>query len=73
MQQEINSFKVVREGNKADEIKTAMEAFTQKVYEIFGKLYQNQGGQGQATGAEQGPQGPAENPDGSFNADGDVH
>ncbi len=73
VQQEINSFKAVRESNKADEIKTAMDAFTQKVYEIFGKLYQNQGGQEQAAEAQQGPQGPTENPDGSFNADGDVH
>jgi len=73
VQQEINGFKAVRESNKAPEIKTAMDSFTQKVYEIFGKLYQNQGGQAPGQGAEQGPQGPAENADGSFNADGDVH
>ena len=81
VQQEINGFKVVRESNKAPEIKTAMDSFTQKVYEIFGKLYQNQGGQapgqdgGQTPGQDngQGPQDPAENADGSFNADGDVH
>ena len=73
VQQEINSFKAVRESSKAPEIKTAMDSFTQKVYEIFGKLYQNQGGQAPDQSAEQGPQGPAENPDGSFNADGDVH
>jgi molecular chaperone DnaK len=73
VQQEINGFKAVRESNKAPEIKTAMDSFTQKVYEIFGKLYQNQGGQTPGQGTEQGPQEPTENADGSFNADGDVH
>ncbi|MHC1786056.1 MAG: molecular chaperone DnaK [Christensenellales bacterium] len=74
VQGEINAFKAVREGNKADEIKKAMDGFTQKVYEIFGKLYQQQGGAGQGQGGDQGPQaGPTENPDGSVNADGDVH
>ena len=47
VQSEIDAFKKVREGGKADEIKNAMEGFTQKVYAIFGKLYQQQGGEGQ--------------------------
>ena len=32
VQSEIDAFKKVREGGKADEIKNAMEGFTQKVY-----------------------------------------
>ena len=66
IQSEIDAFKKVREGNNADEIKTAMESFTQKVYAIFGKLYQQQGG------AEAQPQPGTQNPDGTYEADGDV-
>ncbi|MBR0220063.1 MAG: molecular chaperone DnaK, partial [Clostridia bacterium] len=76
VQSEIDSFKKVREGNNAAEIKTAMEALTQKVYAIFGKLYQQQGGQpGPDMGGYQqqaGPQAGTQNDDGSFNADGSV-
>ena len=72
VQAEINGFKAVREGNNADEIKTAMDSFTQKVYEIFGKLYQQQGGDQPHDGGDF-QQGPMENPDGSVNADGEVH
>ena len=68
---EIDAFKKVREGNNADEIKTAMEAFTQKVYAIFGKIYQQQAGaEGQVP-----PEGPAAgttNDDGTVNTEGDV-
>ena len=35
VQSEIDAFKKVREGGKADEIKNAMEGFTQKVYAIL--------------------------------------
>ena len=45
VESEIANFKKVREGNNAEEIKNAMDAFTQKVYAIFGKLYQQQGGE----------------------------
>ncbi|MDO5325953.1 MAG: molecular chaperone DnaK [Clostridia bacterium] len=73
---EIDSFKKVREGNNASEIKNAMDALTQKVYAIFGKLYQQQGGQpgGPDMGGyqQQGPQAGTQNDDGSFNADGSV-
>ena len=77
VENEIASFKKVREGNNAAEIKTAMEALTQKVYAIFGKLYQQQGGQpgGPDMGGYQqqaGPQAGTQNDDGSFNADGSV-
>ena len=71
VQTEIDAFKKIREGNNAAEIKTAMEALTQKVYAIFGKLYQQQGGQPGDMGA-QGPQAGTQNDDGSFNADGSV-
>ena len=74
VENEIASFKKVREGNNASEIKSAMDALTQKVYAIFGKLYQQQGGQpGPDMGGQQaGPQAGTQNADGSFNADGSV-
>ena len=74
VQTEIDNFKKVREGNNAGEIKNAMDALTQKVYAIFGKLYQQQGGQpGPDMGGQQaGPQAGTQNADGSFNADGSV-
>jgi molecular chaperone DnaK len=74
VQSEIDSFKKVREGNNAAEIKNAMDALTQKVYAIFGKLYQQQGGQPgpDMGGAQAGPQAGTQNDDGSFNADGSV-
>ena len=74
VENEIAAFKKVREGNNASEIKNAMEGLTQKVYAIFGKLYQQQGGQpGPDMGGYQaGPQPGTQNDDGSFNADGSV-
>ena len=74
VQTEIDNFKKVRESNNASEIKSAMDALTQKVYAIFGKLYQQQGGQpGPDMGGQQaGPQAGTQNADGSFNADGSV-
>ena len=71
VQSEIDAFKKVREGNNADEIKNAMESFTQKVYAVFGKLYQQQaGGADPMNGA--GPEAGTTNDDGSVNADGSV-
>ena len=72
IQSEIDAFKKTREGNNAEEIKNAMDSFTQKVYAIFGKLYQQQGGEG-STPDMGGAQSGTTNPDGSVNADGDVH
>ena len=69
VQSEIDAFKKVRETNNADEIKTAMESFTQKVYAVFGKLYQQAGGEGQVP--PQGNPG-SQNPDGTVNTDYDV-
>ena len=69
IQTEIDAFKKVREGNNAEEIKGAMDAFTQKVYGIFGKLYQQQNPEG---APDMGAQPGTTNPDGSVNADGSV-
>ena len=72
VQTEIDAFKKVREGNNAEEIKNAMEGFTQKVYAVFGKLYQQQaGGEGDPMNGA-GPQAGTTNDDGSVNADGSV-
>ncbi len=69
VQTEIDAFKKVREGNNAAEIKTAMDALTQKVYAIFGKLYQQQNPEG---APDMGGQAGTQNADGSYNADGSV-
>ena len=76
VEKEIADFKAVRERNNVDEIKNAMEGMTQRVYQIFGKLYQQQGGQpGPDMGGaapDMGAQPGSQNDDGSFNADGSV-
>ena len=69
IQSEIDAFKKVREGGNAEEIKNAMDGFTQKVYAIFGKLYQQQGG---AAPEQNGPAAGSANPDGTVNTEGDV-
>ncbi len=75
VQSEIDSFKKIREGGDASAIKDAMEGFTQKVYQVFGKLYQQEGGEA-PVGGEGGPdiggEGPAQNDDGTVNTDYDV-
>ena len=43
VENELAEFKKVRETNDAEQIKNATEAFTQKVYAVFGKIYQQQG------------------------------
>ncbi len=74
VEKEIADFKAVRERNNVDEIKNAMEGMTQRVYQIFGKLYQQQGGAPDMGGAapDMGAQPNTQNDDGSFNADGSV-
>ncbi|MDL2319202.1 molecular chaperone DnaK, partial [Eubacteriales bacterium OttesenSCG-928-A19] len=63
----------VRETNDADQIKTAMEGFTEKVYQIFGKIYQQQQAEGQADpNAYSQETASNENDDGSVDADFDV-
>ena len=71
VQSEIDAFKKVREGNNASDIKNAMEGFTQKVYQIFGKIYQQQAGAQDPMGGAQ-PGAGTMNDDGSVNADGSV-
>ncbi len=77
IESELAEFKKTRESNNVEQIKTAMEAFTQKVYNAFGKVYQQQqgaaGAQGPAGGAgadytQQGGAG-----DGATDADYDIH
>jgi len=68
VQTEIDAFKKVREGNDADAVKNAMEEFTQKVYQVFGKLYQQEG----ETPPEDMTGGPVENEDGTVDTDYDV-
>jgi len=71
VQAEIDAFKKVREGNNAQEIKTAMDEATQKVYAIFGKLYQDQDAQ-QPDMQTPDMDAPHTNPDGSVDVEGDV-
>ena len=78
VEQEIKEFKTVRETNDSEKIKSAMETMTQKVYQIFGKLYQQEGGP-QAGGPQAGgpgeggaEAGPTQNDDGTVNTDYDV-
>ncbi len=61
LETELDEFKKVRERNNPDEIKQAMESFTQKTYEIFGKVY-----------AQSNPQGGAPNGAAGANDDGTV-
>ena len=69
LQSELDAFKKVKESGDAAQIKSAMEGFTQKVYAIFGKLYQQQGGAAPEGGQPQGGM----NPDGTVNGEGEVH
>ncbi|WP_102411187.1 molecular chaperone DnaK [Beduinella massiliensis] len=75
VQSELDAFKKVRESNDVEQIKAAQETFTQKVYEIFGKIYQQQqqsaGQPGPDAGA--GAQGGADTQDGHVDTDYDVH
>mgnify|MGYP001225582008 CR=1 FL=1 len=62
LEQALEAFKKTRATNNAADIKREMEAFTQKTYDIFGKVYQ------QSAGPQQGgPQdgGPHMNEDGT--------
>ncbi len=74
VQTELDAFKKVREGANADEIKAAQEPFTQKVYAVFGKIYQQQGGENPDPNAHTQPDGEpqAHGPEGSVDADYDV-
>ena len=73
VQSELEEFKKVKESGDAEQIKAAIEPLTQKVYQIFGKLYQQEGEQA-APDMGQAPEGeaPVENDDGTVNTDFDV-
>ena len=71
VQNELDAFKKVRESNDADQIKSAMDNFTQKVYQVFGKIYQQQAQQAGAD-AGQSAGGQQTNDDGTVDADYDV-
>ena len=62
LESEIESFKKVRETGDADQIKPAMEEFSKKTYDVFGKIYQAQAAQ---------QQGAAGNPNGGANVNDD--
>ena len=70
VQNELDAFKKVRETNNVDQIKSAMDNFTQKVYQIFGKIYQQQAQAGADANQNAGGQQP--NDDGTVDADYDV-
>ena len=73
VENELAEFKKVRETNDAEQIKNATEAFTQKVYAVFGKIYQQQGAgdpNAQANGAQNAGNASS---DGASDADYDVH
>ena len=72
IENEVSEFKKVRETNDVEKIKNAIDAFTQKVYAIFGKAAQQAGGD--ANGAQQNWNGNgSSNSDGAQDADYDVH
>ena len=72
VQREIENFKKVREGGNVEEIRRVMDETTQKVYDIFGKIYQSQNAQQGGQPAQEPQDGPGQNPDGAGDADGEV-
>ena len=72
VQNELDAFKKVRETNDTEQIKSAMENFTQKVYQVFGKIYQQQQAQQPGADANQNAGGQQPNDDGTVDADYDV-
>ena len=72
MQNELDAFKKVRETNDTEQIKSAMDSFTQKVYQVFGKIYQQQQAQQPGADANQNAGGQQPNDDGTVDADYDV-
>ena len=68
--QELSGGVEIKEGGDAEAIKSKMEEMSQKIYAIFGKLYQQAGGQ---PGADAGNgAGPQVNDDGTIDADAEV-
>ncbi len=65
VQAEVENLKNARQSNNVEKIKSTLEETTQKVYAIFGKIYQQAQGTPHADA-------PVQNDDGSVNADFDV-
>ena len=73
VQTELEAFKQVKDTGDVQQIKDAIEPLTQKVYAIFGKLYQQEGAPDMGQQPPQGEgEGPTENDDGTVNTDFDV-
>ncbi len=70
VESELEAFKKVKEGGNAQEMKDAIQGFTEKVYAIFGKIYQQEAEA--QPGASPNPEAGSENPDGTVNTDFDV-
>ena len=64
LETEIEEFKKVRATDDAAQIKPAMEEFSKKTYDVFGKIYQAQSAQAGAQGA-----GPNVNDDGTVDSE----
>ena len=73
VENELAEFKKVRETNDAEQIKNATEAFTQKVYAVFGKIYQQQGAGDPNAQANSAQNAGNASSDGASDADYDVH
>ena len=74
VENELAEFKKTRESGDAEQIKNAMESFTQKVYAVFGKIYQQQQAQDpNAANAGGYQQAQDATNDGAADADYDVH
>ncbi len=72
--EELEAFKKVRATDDAAQIKAAMEDFTKKTYDIFGKVYAQQQGQpGVQPGAGFNGGAQGGNNDGTVDADYEVH
>ena len=71
LENELESFKQVRQGNDVDQIKSAMETFSKATYDVFGKVYQQQNAQGAGDpSAGYNPnQGSTVNDDGTVNSE----
>ena len=72
IENEVAEFKKVRETNDAQQVKNAMDAFSQKVYAIFGKIAQ-QAGAGSADQQNWNQNQGGASGDGASDADYDVH
>ena len=71
LESELESFKQTRQSNDVEQIKSAMESFSKQTMDIFGKVYQQAGAQGNP-GAGYDAGNPGANPGANVNDDGTV-